>query len=108
MQKLMICRQGDVLIVRVGDLPRDSVAQNRDERERVILAHGELTGHAHAIHDRGARLLETAARAVFLEVTDETASLVHEEHKTVELPKGVYRIVKQTEYSPEALRNVAD
>lgn len=104
----MICRQGDVLIMRVTNLPGDAIAQKRDESERIILAHGELTGHAHAIHDRGARLLETAARAVFLEITDETASLVHEEHSTVSIPPGIYRVLKQTEYSPEALRSVAD
>lgn len=107
MRKLMIRRQGDVLVMRVGEMPKDCVAQNR-ENGRVILAHGELTGHAHAIKDRGARLLETAAKATYLEITDEVAHLVHEEHKTVELPKGVYRVVRQTEYSPEELRNVAD
>ena len=38
----------------------------------------------------------------------ETTALKHEEHATVPLPKGVYRVVQQREYSPEAIRNVAD
>lgn len=100
-------RQGDVIVVKVKDIPADAKLLKR-EKGRVILAHGELTGHAHAISDRGARLLETAAKMTFLEVTDETVHIRHEEHAPVALPKGFYRVVRQTEYSPEALRNVAD
>lgn len=102
-----IYRQGDVLVIETKCIPSNAKPQAR-EGARIILAHGELTGHAHAIHDKGARLLQCAAKATFLEITDETASLVHEEHSTVSIPKGVYRVLKQTEYSPEELRNVAD
>ena len=41
-------RQGDVLIIPVAKLP-DCLEPMKRERGRVILAHGEVTGHAHAI-----------------------------------------------------------
>jgi hypothetical protein len=34
--------------------------------------------------------------------------VVHQEHATIELPAGNYRAIRQREYSPEAIRNVAD
>ena len=40
-------RQGDVAIQRIDSLPRNLKLVDR-EAGRVILAHGEVTGHAHA------------------------------------------------------------
>lgn len=100
-------RQGDVLIVKVDALPADLKTQDR-ENGRVILAHGERTGHAHAIHDKQATLLKGADGRVFLSIVDETADLVHEEHSTIHIEPGDYGVIIQTEYSPEELRNVAD
>lgn len=45
-------RQGDVLLQRVSSFPKKLKAVAR-ERGRVILAHGEVTGHAHALDERG-------------------------------------------------------
>lgn len=53
-------RQGDVLLQRVGDvgeLPEGLVPVARD-RGRVVLAYGEVTGHAHALLDPNAELVE--------------------------------------------------
>lgn len=100
-------RQGDVLITRVTKLPADLKPVDR-EGGRIILAHGELTGHAHAIIDQHATLRQTAAGQLFLEILESAASLKHEEHSTVKLPPGLYRVARQVEYSPAALRNVAD
>ena len=44
----------------------------------------------------------------FLEVTAERATLVHQEHAAIELPKGTYRVWIQREYSPEEIRRVVD
>lgn len=100
-------RQGDVLIVAVAKLPNDMTPVDR-EAGRVILAHGELTGHSHAISDKHASLRATEAGRTFLTILDNPASLGHEEHSTVTIPPGLYRTVRQTEYSPQELRNVAD
>ena len=93
-------RQGDVLLVRVEDdvksRPHRSVA--RDEG-RIVLAYGEQTGHAHAIADAEAELIELETGERFL-VTARGVSLRHEEHDTIELPPGSYRVVRQREYAP--------
>lgn len=111
----VIYRQGDVLIERIDSLPA-KLAPIAREQGRVVLAHGEVTGHTHAITDKGAALFsapdeKTEAGLVgvtYLEVRDAMAALKHEEHSTIALPRGHYRVTRQREYSPEALRNVAD
>ncbi len=102
-------RQGDVLIERIASLPT-KLAPVARENGRVILAHGEITGHSHAIADENCDLFssEKEVGVTFLEVRAAVAALVHDEHSTIELPTGNYRIVRQREYSPEAIRNVAD
>lgn len=102
-------RQGDVLIERIGSLPKNRKPVAR-EHGKVVLAHGEVTGHAHAIADK--HVTQTASAdhpgVTFLEVREAVAALKHEEHSTIELPPGEYRVTRQREYSPEEIRNVAD
>lgn len=102
-------RQGDVLIERVGLLPKDAKKIAR-ENGRVVLAHGEVTGHAHAITDKQCDLFasERNPGVTFLEIRDAVAALKHDEHATISLAPGTYRVTRQREYSPEAIRNVAD
>lgn len=102
-------RQGDVLIIRVARIPAKAAKQRRD-RGRVVLAYGEVTGHAHAIADSGAELLhDPATERAFLRVlTEGGVELRHEEHATITLPPGSYEVRRQREYSPERSRFVAD
>ena len=102
-------RQGDVLIIPVAKLP-DCLEPMKRERGRVILAHGEVTGHAHAIKDKRATLFrDPKLMAIFMHVGgDAPVALEHDEHETIQLPPGDYQIIRQREYSPEAIRNVAD
>lgn len=107
--KAMQFRQGDVLITRVESIPKRAKKKGRDQG-RVVLAYGEVTGHAHAIAAPEATLyslLDDGAEELFLDA-DGTVSLRHEEHAPVEIPGGKYRVTRQREYSPEAIRNVAD
>jgi len=107
---MKLYRQGDVLIREVPALPKGAkdVTPNGG---RIVLAHGELTGHAHAIAPDEARefSLTDAGNAVrrFLKVVSE-ATVRHEEHASIPLPPGFYEIVQQQEYAPEGIRNVAD
>jgi hypothetical protein len=107
--KSTIYRQGDVLIERVPSLPASRKSIKR-ENHRVILAHGEVTGHAHAIDSPDAYLYETAEEAgvTYLEVKEAMAALVHQEHATIELAPGCYRVTRQKEYSPAEIKRVAD
>lgn len=102
-------RQGDVLIERIDSLPKSRKPLAR-ERGKIVLAHGEVTGHAHAIAEKGCALFESSDQpdVTFLEVRDAVAALKHEEHATIELPAGNYRVTRQREYSPEEIRRVAD
>lgn len=103
-----IVRQGDVLIVR-RQMPKGCEPIAR-ENGRVVLAHGEVTGHAHAISsERAALFRDPKLAAIFMHVTgDGPVLLEHEEHTTIEIPPGDYEIIRQREYSPEAIRQVED
>ncbi|MFH5806131.1 hypothetical protein [Alienimonas sp. DA493] len=75
----------------------------------VTLARGESTGHCHRIRERGvAELFAAPGGDLYLRVTGETATLVHEEHGPIALGPGLYRSWIQREYSPEAIRRVID
>jgi hypothetical protein len=98
-------RQGDVLLLKMDKLPEN--VHPVDWQERVVLAYGEVTGHAHAISTRYATMYMWQGERL-LQVKP-GAKLVHEEHGTIALPEGVYKVVQQREYVPEALpRDVVD
>jgi len=100
-------RQGDVFLELVAEIPANAKPM-KPENGRVVLAHGEATGHAHAITDvEHVTMLEVDNDIRYLDVQME-AYLRHEEHATVTLAPGKYRVVRQREYTPEEIRNVAD
>jgi hypothetical protein len=104
-------RQGDVLLIPVSGelLPAGARPVPRDARHRLVLALGEVTGHAHAVAARDAELFAVPDEVDrrFLRIGS-TSLLTHEEHRAIPLPPGLYRVVRQREYSPEAVRRVAD
>ena len=98
-------RQGDVLLVPVSTIPPGKKARSRGGR--LILALGEVTGHHHSVAVADAELVETA-EAIFLNIMRET-TLDHQEHASITLAPGPYRVVRQREYVPAELpRQVAD
>lgn len=99
-------RQGDVFFERIECSTRGLTPVVR-ESGRVVLAHGEVTGHSHAIQSKHANLWEDANRMRVLEV-QKPVTLRHEEHASIQLPRGFYRVTIQREYSPAEVRNVAD
>lgn len=117
----MVIRQGDVLLVKVLTIPKGAIAQPAIGG-RIVLAFGEVTGHAHAIYDwqaegkageiaeaaiARARLFVAPSGERFLKVTA-PVTLRHEEHTAHTLAPGIYRLPAQVEYSPAELRAVAD
>lgn len=104
---MQIYRQGDVLIRKVDSIP-SGLKKIEAEAGRVVLAHGEATGHHHSFDNPGCvALLESDVGDRYLEVASES-TLEHQEHAAISIPPGAYRVVRQREYSPEAIRNVAD
>jgi hypothetical protein len=99
----MLYRHGDVLIAHVQTLPAQAT-----KRSGTILARGEITGHSHRVQELGAAQLYDFKHETFLEITASLATLVHEEHKPIELPKGIYRVWMQREYTPAAIVQVRD
>jgi hypothetical protein len=106
---LLHYRQGDILLVSVPNIHKDARPLPRDGG-RIVLALGEATGHAHAIADAGATLLETLFRQRFLRVLAAGGVLLsHEEHNPILLPQGAYEVRRQREYAPGAAwRMIAD
>src|SRR5690348_10962488 len=102
-------RQGDVFIRRIEKKPSKLQPIQR-ESGAVVLAHGEVTVHAHKIKSpRAALFHDPVLAATFLHVTgDDSVLLEHEEHSAIELPPGDYEVILQREYSPEEIRTVAD
>jgi len=99
-------RQGDVLLTRVPETPTDARELDPDHG-LVVLAYGELTGHHHSVRASGAALLGRSGGERFLRLLD-SQPLIHQEHDPITLPAGTYRVTIQREYSPEAVRQVAD
>lgn len=89
-------RQGDVLVVPTTTIPADATPVARDQG-RVILAYGEVTGHAHALTEPDAQLWETPDGRRYLKVEAE-AKLHHEEHSTLPIAPGVHEVIIQREY----------
>jgi hypothetical protein len=102
---MKILRQGDVLLVKVAALPNASKDTTKGD---IILAHGEVTGHAHRIKTPAKKaVLWNAGAERFLQAM-ETVTLTHEEHSAITIEPGIYRVAIQQEYTPEELRRVAD
>lgn len=99
-EAIVMHRQGDVLMVRVADVPPELV-----ERTSDVLVEGEATGHAHRL--TAGRIWQTREGLLFLEARA-GSMIVHEEHAPIELEPGYWQVIRQREYSPEAIRRVRD
>jgi hypothetical protein len=96
-------RHGDILVAPIPSLP-----SNCRRLRHLVLAEGELTGHSHRIADANSAVLYASRGELFLEVTEESAVLLHQEHGPIQLPRGVYRVWRQREYSPQEIRVIRD
>jgi hypothetical protein len=100
MEDTLMHRQGDVLLVKVADLPQSLV-----ERKSDILVEGEATGHAHRL-TKG-QVWQTHEGVLFLSAV-KGSKIVHEEHASIELEPGYWQVIRQREYSPKEIRWVRD
>ena len=104
-------RQGDVLIRSIDKKPEEGLEEVEADNGRVILAYGEVTGHAHALPQAEAALFAAQydEDKHFLTINEGGSKLTHEEHATIELPAGDYEVIRQREFSPtEQSRAVVD
>jgi len=98
-------RQGDVLLVQVEALPSGAGLQEQASSD-IVLAFGEVTGHAHVVASAAASLYNSSGD-YFLQVNVATP-LSHQEHASIVLEPGVYRVIRQREYTPQENRGVQD
>lgn len=96
-------RQGDVLLIPVEQVPVQSRPVAHPEG-RVTLALGEATGHAHVVVG-DERVTMRAWGTDRYVVLARNAQLVHEEHATVPLSPGAYRVIVQREYAPQVIEH---
>ncbi|NET51678.1 MAG: hypothetical protein F6K09_24110 [Merismopedia sp. SIO2A8] len=92
------------MLRRIDHLP----TRGLQKKSGTTLAHGELTGHSHRIDQADRVQLWNRGGDLFLEVMAPSATLIHEEHRAIELPRGIYRVWKQREYRPGAYVDVED
>jgi len=118
--------QGDVMFVRVDDLPDNVPLRLLPGAGRVVVAHSE-TGHHHVAVAEDVQLYGTDDPMVTYLVTDNDVDVVHERpfdtHEPLRLvvggkkgrtpakkskKKSVWQVRRQRESSPEGSRRVAD
>lgn len=100
-------RQGDVLIIKIEEMPAEAKPIAPGPRG-YVLAEGESTGHAHAITRDDNIAVYGLADQLFISVIGAPATVTHEEHRWIVLPEGNYKIVRQAEYTPTELRRIMD
>lgn len=83
-------RQGDLLIVK-ETIPDWAKQPNRFVKDGIV-ERGEATGHAHRLIDG-----EVWGDGAFLR-TNGISQLTHDEHDTIVLPEGEYRVLRQREF----------
>jgi hypothetical protein len=100
--------QGDILIERVAArCVSGRVVQSADDGS-VVVADGEASGHRHRIlgsvtmyrDDVLAREIPPGLYVGHVQVEGPSALLEHEEHASIGLPHGTYRIRRQRQLEP--------
>jgi hypothetical protein len=86
-------RHGDVLLIRLTEPIPDVPGA-----DQVVVAEGELTGHAHRVVGEGVALLDVSTDRLagrLRLIVPRGGRITHEEHHTIEMPAGVYEVRHQ-------------
>jgi hypothetical protein len=100
----MIIRHGDLLIKSIDKLPKNLI-----KKEDGVVAEGEHTNHKHRLVGGKAAVMEDLLLMKFITVSEPT-TIVHEEHKALEIPVGDYEVIieKEYDYFLDEIRQVKD
>ena len=105
-------RQGDVAVVPIVALPETATKAVAPEAGRLVLAHGEATGHHHsfAFSERVAMFREDGSGGgLFLSVSAVApAALEHQEHAALPVASGPHQVIRQRTFVAGLARRVAD
>lgn len=99
--------------IRIGNTQFVATTEAPRENGRIILAHGEVTGHAHAIVSKNATLYTVGDDAALLMGTRilsarAPVALTHEEHSQIDVPRGTWGVRIQRQYDEGVSRPVQD
>ena len=95
-------RQGDVLLIPIKELPKGLKEKDK------ILAYGEATGHKHQFIEATAKVFDNGTGQQYVMLKQKSV-LQHEEHSSITIPKGEYKVVLQREQDiVEGVRQVMD
>lgn len=102
--------QGDMLITKIDKLPEGLIKQKNDGDH--VITHSE-TGHNHVMSSSTVDLYNSANDAfIAFIVVKEPTELRHlrgfDTHEPVKVDKGIFRINRQREYTPEGFRRAID
>lgn len=96
-------QQGDVTIK-----PVESIPEGAEPIKTRVLREGEATGHAHVATGEGVQLF-MRGDTLYMRVPAGT-EVVHEEHKPINVPPGLYEIgaVREYDHFAEESRVILD
>lgn len=112
MKILQAMHQGDVLFLKIKELPALETRVEPDKNLGLVIQHGEALGHYHRVAN------PATLEAFFVGVKDtikemalvvkEATNVVHEEHRALTLTPGFWIARTQKETFQELVRPVLD
>lgn len=101
-KQLKFVRQGDLLIEVIEKLPK-----GLKKRKDTVILYGSSTGHSHYL--KSGSVYDGRNDTIYLELPKKSQLLHDSDHDPIDLPKGVYQVVRQKEYlSKDMIRLVID
>ena len=85
-------RHGDLILKRIDEIPTQA-----KQTDNMTLALGEATGHHHTLE--GKCQVFQSGETKFVKAESETV-LKHQEHNTVDIENGLYKVDIEEEYDP--------
>jgi hypothetical protein len=98
----MTWKHGDIFIATIDAIPGDVL-----RRPAWVLVEGEATGHSHRLDRSGVAERLERGETLYLRVLAEGATVIDQRHRPITLPRGLYQVWKQRDYSPGVPRKDA-
>lgn len=95
----MLYQQGDILFFKVSDFEGIEKKEINSKNGYKVIAEGEASGHFHKVKADYAELYQEKndPECMLLELLKKS-KVVHEEHDSIDLPKGKYVIKRVQDY----------
>lgn len=100
---LKMYRQGDILLIEEKKMPKGG-----EVKPAGILVSSTVTGHKHRVEPLSKASVHAFENGVLYVKGTDAFNLVHDEHHTLAIPAGVYKLVRQQTHTPEGWRQVED